>query len=94
MKNLFIVLITLLFVSAGCLQQSNDIICESDSDCVRAGCSGEICAQKEKAENIVTPCVFKEEYECLELTECSCNDNGCEWEENPEYLSCLEEKRQ
>ncbi|WP_148883109.1 CGP-CTERM-anchored Cys-rich protein [Thermococcus aciditolerans] len=46
--------------------------CTSDADCATGGCSGEVCAPKKEAREIVTPCVYKPWYDCLSLTSCGC----------------------
>jgi eight-cysteine-cluster-containing protein len=64
--------------------------CVDDSDCAIGGCSGEICANKEIAKEIVTPCIWKEEYACFKLTSCGCVDGKCKWKENKEFLKCIQ----
>ena len=63
--------------------------CTFDSDCATGGCSGEVCAPKEKAFNLVTPCVHKSWYSCLELTTCDCVNGVCTWKPNPAFERCL-----
>ncbi|WP_456368676.1 CGP-CTERM-anchored Cys-rich protein [Thermococcus sp.] len=65
--------------------------CTSDSDCATGGCSGEVCAPKEKASSIVTPCVYKPWYTCLAMTTCGCVNGVCTWKPNPAFESCLRE---
>ena len=65
--------------------------CTSDSDCATGGCSGEVCAPKEEAGKIVTPCVYKPWYDCLSLTSCGCVNGLCSWKPNPTFESCLRE---
>ena len=65
--------------------------CTFDSDCATGGCSGEVCAPKEKASNLVTPCVYKSWYGCLELTACGCLNGVCTWKPNPAFERCLRE---
>jgi eight-cysteine-cluster-containing protein len=72
--------------------EDND--CSVDADCVRAGCSSQLCLPKEKSKGIMTTCEFKPEYECLSLTVCGCNKGACEWEQTQEYLSCKNEKKE
>ncbi|MBM4397155.1 MAG: hypothetical protein FJ087_15885, partial [Deltaproteobacteria bacterium] len=61
--------------------------CDGPQDlCVASGCSGEVCA----TEPVFTPCIWKEEFECLKLTKCgSLADGSCGFDPNPEYLACL-----
>lgn len=67
--------------------------CESDSDCIRGGCSGTVCQSKDE-EPIMTTCEFRPEYECYEMIECSCVEGECQWEETGEFNQCVEEKKQ
>lgn len=65
--------------------------CTSDSDCAVGGCSGQLCGPKDEVKDIATTCEWREVYDCYKLTSCSCVDNGCIWEENDEFKSCMEE---
>ncbi|WP_258083527.1 CGP-CTERM-anchored Cys-rich protein [Thermococcus thermotolerans] len=65
--------------------------CTSDADCATGGCSGEVCAPREEASKIVTPCVYMPWYDCLSLTSCGCVDGICTWKLNPAFESCLRE---
>ena len=65
--------------------------CSTDSDCGTGGCSSQICSTKENAEDIITTCEYKEEYDCLQKTSCSCIEGKCGFEQNQEYLNCLSE---
>jgi heavy-Cys/CGP-CTERM domain protein len=65
--------------------------CTSDADCATGGCSGEVCAPKEEASNIMTPCVYRPWYTCLALTSCGCVNGVCTWKPNPAFESCLRE---
>jgi eight-cysteine-cluster-containing protein len=60
--------------------------------CVVAGCSGELCIEKGR-DDVVTPCVWLPQYECLEETRCGPFGPGgaCGWERTPEFEACLEE---
>ncbi|WP_342764394.1 CGP-CTERM-anchored Cys-rich protein [Thermococcus sp. M36] len=40
---------------------------------------------------MITPCVYREWYPCLELTTCGCVNGVCTWKPNPEFESCLKE---
>ncbi len=75
----------------GCAKakKASDVECLYDSDCATAGCSGEVCAVKEKAKDIITTCVYKEEYDCLKKTSCSCVDYRCKWDETTQYKDCM-----
>ncbi|QDA30396.1 eight-cysteine-cluster domain-containing protein [Thermococcus indicus] len=65
--------------------------CTSDADCATGGCSGEVCAPKEEAPKIVTPCVYKPWYDCLSLTSCGCLNGLCTWKPDPAFETCLRE---
>lgn len=65
--------------------------CTSDSDCATGGCSGEICAPKEEAREIVSPCVYAQWYDCLKLTSCGCVNGTCSWKPNEAFEKCLRE---
>jgi eight-cysteine-cluster-containing protein len=67
--------------------------CQTDADCVRAGCSSQLCVPAGTENDIITTCEFRPEYECLQLTSCSCIAGSCGFEDNPEYESCLSEKQ-
>jgi len=63
--------------------------CESDADCVRTGCSGQVCA----AEQVFTTCEFREEYACYQdpaVTTCGCDAGRCGFAQTPELASCLD----
>lgn len=72
-------------------KQDENSECTVDSDCVAAGCSGQLCVPKDKAGDIMTTCEFKPEYECLKLTSCSCIEGSCSWQKNQEYNTCMED---
>ncbi|ASJ05468.1 CGP-CTERM-anchored Cys-rich protein [Thermococcus barossii] len=65
--------------------------CTFDADCATGGCSGEVCAPKKEAMEIVTPCVYREWYDCLSLTNCGCVNGICTWKPNDAFESCLRE---
>lgn len=88
-----ILLMLLIFLFSACNQINKNQIeekeCNTNSDCSVAGCSSQICTTKEEAKNTITTCEFKQEYECLKLTECKCISNECKWGLNQEYQDCL-----
>jgi len=61
--------------------------CVQDSDCMRTGCSGTICA----AEDVITTCEYLPHYACYNesKTSCGCNNGFCGFEQTPEHTSCL-----
>ena len=53
--------------------------CSSDEDCVRSGCSGEVC-QSKLEEPVVTPCVWRECYDAERYgARCACVQGRCRW---------------
>lgn len=63
--------------------------CSSDSDCAVGGCSGQICALKEKAGDIITTCEWRSEYSCYRMTSCGCVQGTCRWKDTKEFTECL-----
>ena len=58
-------------------------------DCLKAGCSGQLCVASSEAD-IVTTCEVKDEYKCLQFSQCELQQNGaCGWTQNPKYSQCL-----
>jgi len=89
MKRIFLILtIILLIYFSGCVQ-TPIVECSNDNACVTGGCSNQLCGKKGEIENIVTTCEWKEEYDCLKLTQCKCIENKCQWEQTQEYQQCL-----
>lgn len=51
--------------------------CSSDADCVRAGCSSEICTTTKAAADLMTTC---EVLPCFEVVDaCGCVEGECRW---------------
>jgi len=94
-KEAFIaaVMVLFLFLLNGCFSSNNvnNIECVKDTDCGIGGCSGQVCVPVDKIGDIITTCEFREEYNCLRLTSCSCINESCRWKETPEYKRCVEE---
>ena len=59
--------------------------CECDADCMRTGCSGQICSH----EPVITTCEWNDAYACFDYASCSCIGGQCAWEQTPELLVCL-----
>jgi len=80
------------FIADPCLNHYGTAVndCSIDADCAAGGCSGQICGKKDAVKDIITTCEFKEEYGCLKLTSCGCENKKCMWKENKEYRFCLE----
>ncbi len=62
----------------------------SGGGCVSAGCSGVVCAEADEAANIVTDCMYRQEYACYKLTKCERQATGkCGWTKTPGFSACL-----
>ena len=59
--------------------------CYSDADCIRTGCSGQVCYH----EPVITTCEWNDAYACFGYADCSCVGGQCAWEQTPELLLCL-----
>jgi eight-cysteine-cluster-containing protein len=63
---------------------------EPVAPCRHGGCSGEVCLGPDE-EDVVTPCVVRPEYACLNHTTCEPQaDGACGFTETPLYKSCLD----
>lgn len=52
--------------------------CETDADCVKTGCSGQVCAGR--GEKVYTTCEWKFCYNSTEFgMKCGCYDGKCQW---------------
>ncbi len=61
----------------------------TDKDCAIAGCSGELCVGKDKAD-IAGICIWSDKFACVKYSTCEKQKNGqCGWTENEEYSACL-----
>jgi len=95
----FLLIVVLAVVVAACqaedADESPDVNlepeCSTDSDCAAAGCSGQLCVTAEEAPGIITTCEYREEYSCLQQTNCGCVEGKCGWAQTDGYLSCLED---
>ena len=76
----------------GDLMNTDTNDCQSDADCVTAGCNGEICKAAGSPAPDVSICVVEEWHQCLELTTCSCIQGQCSWIQNHEFISCYQDK--
>jgi len=82
----------LLLIVVGCAEikeKQEGVECKNDNDCGVGGCSGQICAMKDKAKEIITTCEMKPEYECLQKTSCDCVSGRCNWKETQLYKECI-----
>lgn len=54
--------------------------CQTDADCVRAGCSGQVCANSEEAQDIMTTCEYRQCYDARSYAlGCGCVQGQCQW---------------
>lgn len=88
MKFLFLIFAVIILGCSG-NKQNESSECSKDSDCIKAGCSGQLCVPL-TSEGIITTCEYREEYGCLRETTCSCISRKCAWKETKEYKGCLE----
>lgn len=63
--------------------------CTTDADCMRTGCSGQVCSN----ESVITTCEFRPEYACYaeDFASCGCSNGSCGWDLNAALLECLAE---
>ncbi len=62
----------------------------SSTECVVAGCSGQLCVNKGQDEGMVTTCEYTESYACYKTATCELQESGkCGWTKTPELTSCL-----
>lgn len=61
--------------------------CSSNADCIRTGCSGEVCSSEE----VFTTCEWRPELECYQrpFARCVCDDGECGWARTPRLRQCL-----
>ena len=58
--------------------------------CVRAGCSAQLCVEKNAAAETVTTCEFRAEYACYRTATCARQLNGsCGWTMDSALTLCL-----
>ncbi len=67
--------------------------CSSNDDCVVWGCSSQLCGRKVKVQDLTTTCEYKDVYSCTKLTTCGCFEGECQWQQTPDYTSCVEKKK-
>ncbi len=54
--------------------------------CKITGCSSQICSD----EDVVTDCLYREEYSCYQKAKCEIQNNGkCGWTETSDIKACL-----
>jgi|GEM_PF-1437402 len=63
--------------------------CQTDADCMRTGCSGQVCA----AQAVITTCEWRDEYACYAdpaITTCGCQGSRCAWAQTSALQQCLD----
>ena len=75
------------------LPHENATECASDADCGTGGCSGQVCTAASEAAGVITTCEYRPEYDCLKLTGCGCINGECVWQQNAEYVACLDKAK-
>lgn len=82
----YLITFLLIFIIGCSNQLETTQECLSDNDCVKSGCSSQLCVPKEKASNTITTCEWKDEYQCYQNGNCRCINSKCSWDE--ETLNC------
>lgn len=60
-------------------------------ECIVSGCSGQLCLDKDTAQDVFTTCEWKEKYGCYREARCIEQEDGtCGWTKTPELLECLQ----
>ncbi len=63
-------------------------------ECVKGGCSGELCQEPGTQQPAFTTCEYKREYDCYKTANCGRDSSGqCNWEMTPELDKCLKVSR-
>jgi heavy-Cys/CGP-CTERM domain protein len=92
-----ILLLAAIILISGCKTQPalipDGAQCAADSDCGIGGCSGELCGAKGEVEQVMTACVYLQQYKCLKLTGCGCIKGLCQWKRTADYNKCVEANR-
>lgn len=61
-------------------------------ECVRSGCSGQLCVDANQADGLVTTCEWNEEYACYDAAICEIQSDGlCGWTLTAELITCVSE---
>lgn len=62
--------------------------CKTNEDCMKSGCSGQIC-QSKYSEPVITTCDFLPEYACYQQAKCGCNNGKCGFVEDIVLKQCF-----
>lgn len=63
--------------------------CQSDVDCIKAGCSNTLCIAKSNQESGFTTCEWKDSYKCYQEQSCICQNNKCNWNNQDKLTQCI-----
>lgn len=63
---------------------------EDSENCVVAGCSGQLCIDKNSNNSGMTTCEWKDEYACYREAICEKQLLGCGWTYTKEYYNCMQ----
>lgn len=64
---------------------------KTTKECVVSGCSGQLCLDKDTAQDVFTTCEWKEEYGCYREAKCTEQEDGtCGWTKTSELSECLQ----
>lgn len=86
-----IILLALAFLVTGCYNEKTpEFECQVDSDCVRGGCSSQLCVSK-NTEPVFTTCEYRDEYGCFAEAPCICIEGQCGHNQTEDLNNCLEE---
>lgn len=71
--------------------QKNHITKVTSNPCIKAGCSQQLCVDKNNPGNTTTTCEWQEKFRCLKSAPCEIQNNGlCGFTYNSEYQQCLQ----
>ena len=71
-----------------CTERACASECDSDDDCIRTGCSGQLC----RPEPTASTCEFLPHYACFgdpEVTSCGCRSGVCAWDPTDALSACI-----
>ena len=98
MKKIIFLLFIVLFLISCSKEPTSPTIptssaeCAVNSDCMKGGCSSQICAPAAQ-EGIITTCEYRPEYDCYQEANCGCVQGTCGWTEKDIVDQCIAEKR-
>lgn len=63
--------------------------CQTNTDCIKAGCSGTLCITKSNQESGFTTCDWQNSYKCYQEQSCLCKNNQCIWDNQDKLNQCI-----